>query len=137
MWNRRNKYGNKKVEICGIKFDSKKEGQRYLFLMDAQGKGLISGLERQVKAELIPAITEEYTEHLKTKEKVKTRTVQLAITYICDFRYMRKDGSIVYEDVKSSPESAALDKVFLIKEKLFRYRFGFPIRRVYTATEEI
>lgn len=130
------KYKNKKVEHDGIQFDSKKEMDRYLFLKQAEKDGSISNLERQVRFELIPAIYEEYIEHLKTKDKVKTRTVQLAITYTCDFKYT-KDGVDVIEDVKASPVLASLDKVFLLKEKLFRWKYGISIRRVYKATEEI
>lgn len=130
------KYKNKKVEYEGIQFDSKKEKDRYLVLKKAEDDGIIFGLERQVRFELIPAIKEEYIEHLKTKDRIKTRTVQLAITYTCDFMYV-KDGVNVIEDVKASPKLASLDKSFLLKEKLFRWKFGFPIKRVYKATEAI
>ena len=134
--NKGNKYGNKKVEYDGLKFDSKKEKDRYIFLKSQEMLGNIQDLQLQVKYELIPAIKEEYVEHLKTKDRVKTRTVQLAITYTCDFQYY-KNGVIVTEDVKASPKTASLDKTFLIKEKLFRWKFNRPIKRVYNATEEI
>lgn len=130
------KYRNKKVIIEGIEFDSKREGQRYLVLKDAQERGFISNLELQPKFELIPAIREEYVKHLKTKDKIETRTVQLAITYKADFRYI-KDGQTIVEDVKASPKMAALDKAFLIKEKLFRWHFGFSLKRVYKETDPI
>ena len=130
------KYNNTKIEFEGIKFDSKREMKRYLVLKEAQDKGIISDLELQPKYELIPAIREEYIKHLKTKDKVETRTVQLAITYTADFRY-KKDGVTVVEDVKASPNMAALDKAFLLKEKMFRYFFGFPIKRVYKETDPI
>lgn len=128
------KYHNKKVEFGGLSFDSKKEMQRYLVLKEAQDKGIISDLQRQVKFELIPAIKETYIEHLKTKDKVKERTIQLAITYTCDFLY-KKDGKTIIEDVKAA--SFMIPKEFVIKEKLFRWKYGFPIRRIYKATEEI
>lgn len=130
------KYNNKKVTIDGIEFDSKREGMRYLVLKDAQESGVISNLELQPKFELIPAIREEYIKHLKTKDKVETRTVQLAITYKADFSY-EKDGVRIVEDVKASPKMAALDKAFLIKEKLFRWRFGFSLKRVYKESDPI
>lgn len=130
------KYHNRKVVVDGIEFDSKKESQRYLVLKQAQNNGVISELTLQPKFELIPAIKETYVKHLKTKDKVCERTVQLSTTYIADFSYM-KDGLRIVEDVKASPHSAALDKVFLIKEKLFRYLFGYSIKRVYTPNEEI
>lgn len=130
------KYNNTKVEFDNIKFDSKREMKRYLVLKEAQDKGIITDLELQPKYELIPAIREEYIKHLKTKDKVETRTVQLAITYTADFRY-KKDDITVVEDVKASPNMAALDKAFLLKEKMFRYFFGFPIKRVYKETDPI
>ena len=130
------KYNNTKVEFDNIKFDSKREMKRYLVLKEAQEKGVITDLELQPKYELIPAIREEYIKHLKTKDKVETRTVQLAITYTADFRYKKGDITVV-EDVKASPNMAALDKAFLLKEKMFRYFFGFPIKRVYKETDPI
>ena len=113
----RPKYGNKRCALGDMEFDSKKEMQRYLVLKDAQERGIISDLERQPQFELIPKITETFVKHLKTKDKVCERTVQLAISYKGDFRY-KKDGIVVVEDVKASPHMAALDPKFLIKEKL-------------------
>jgi len=132
----RAKYGNKKVEYDSILFDSKREMQRYVVLKEAERKGVISDLELHPKFELVPAIKETYIKHLKTKDKVCERTAQLAITYTADFRYV-KDGKAVVEDVKASPHMAALDPKFLIKEKLFRAKFGFPIKRVYKPNDEI
>lgn len=131
---KRQKYGNSKVEYNGIKFDSKKEMQRYILLKQAEENGVISDLQLQVRFELIPAIKEEYIEHLKTKDKVKTRTLQLPITYTCDFRYM-KDGCEVIEDVKASPKM--LPKEFILKEKLMFWKFGIRIRKVYKDKEPI
>ena len=130
------KYNNTKVEYDGIKFDSKKEMQRYIVLKDAENSGVISNLELQVKYELIPAVREEYIEHLKTKDRVKTRTLQLPITYTCDFQYL-KDGVLIVEDVKASPNMAAIDKSFILKEKLFRWKFGYGIKRVYKPTDAV
>ena len=130
------KYNNTKVEYDGIKFDSKKEMQRYIVLKAAEDSGVISNLELQVKYELIPAVREEYVEHLKTKDKIKTRTLQLPITYTCDFQYL-KNGVLIVEDVKASPNMAAIDKSFILKEKLFRWKFGYGIKRVYKPTDEV
>lgn len=132
----RSKYKNTKVEYQGIKFDSKREMQRYIVLKDAEDKGIIQDLQMQVKYELIPAVKETYVKHLKTKDKECERTLQLPITYTCDFAYI-KDNEQVVEDVKASPKTAALDKVFLIKEKLFRWKFGFSIKRVYKPNDEV
>lgn len=128
------KYNNKKVEYNGILFDSKKEKDRFVFLKESEEQGLISNLQRQVKFELLPAIKEKYIKHLKTKEKECERTVQLAISYTCDFQY-EKDGVMVVEDIKPSP--ALIPKEFVLKEKLFRYKYGFSIKRVYKPNEKI
>lgn len=128
------KYNNTKVEYDGIKFDSKKEMQRYIVLKDAENSGAISNLELQVKYELIPAVREEYVEHLKTKDKVKTRTLQLPITYTCDFQYF-KDGVLIVEDVKASPKM--LPKEFVLKEKMMFALKGIKIKKVYSIKEEV
>ena len=128
------KYNNTKVEYDGIKFDSKKEMQRYIVLKDAENSGVISNLELQVKYELIPAVREEYIEHLKTKDKIKTRTLQLPITYTCDFQYL-KDGVLIVEDVKASPKM--LPKEFVLKEKMMFALKGIKIKKVYSVKEEV
>lgn len=128
------RYNHTTVEVDGLKFDSKKEYQRYLFLKDAEDKGLITDLRTQVKFELIPAVTEEYVEHLKTKDKIKTRTLQLAITWTADFVYL-KNGEEVIEDVK--PSKFLLSDRFVIKEKLFFWKYRKRIRLVYDVTDAI
>lgn len=130
----RSKYGNKKVEAFGRVFDSKKEKDRFMVLREAEADGLITDLQCQVKYELIPPITEEYIEHLKTKDKVRRRTVQFAITYTCDFQY-KKNGEMVVEDVKASKSLIA--KEFAIKAKLFRWKYGTSIRLVFKANDPI
>lgn len=128
------KYKNHKIEFNGIKFDSKKEMQRYILLKEAEDKGVIQDLKLQVRFELIPAIKEEYVEHLKTKDKIKTRTVQLPITYTCDFQYY-KNGELVVEDVKAS--KSMLPKEFVLKEKMMFALKGIKIKKVFSIKEEI
>lgn len=128
------RYNHTKVDIDGLKFDSKKEYERYLFLKDAQERGEISNLRTQVKFELIPSVTEEYVVHLKTKDKVKTRTLQLPITWTSDFCYI-KDGEEVVEDVKAS--KMLLSDRFVIKEKLFFWKYRKRIKLVYDAKEPV
>lgn len=128
------RYNHTKVEVDGLKFDSKKEYQRYLVLKDAEDNGIITGLQTQVKFELIPAVTEEYVEHLKTKDKIKTRTLQLPITWTSDFVYY-KNGEMVIEDVK--PSKFLLSDRFVIKEKLFFWKYRKKIRLVYDINDSI
>jgi hypothetical protein len=132
--NKSGKYKNHKVEFNGIKFDSKKEMQRYILLKEAEDKGIIQDLKLQVRFELIPAIKEEYVEHLKTKDKIKTRTVQLPITYTCDFQYY-KNGELVVEDVKAS--KSMLPKEFILKEKMMYALKGIRIKKVFSAKESV
>ena len=133
---RKGKYNNTKVEIDGIKYDSKKESQRNAYLELMQKQGLISDLKRQVVFELIPTIYEDKVVHLKTKDKIVQRVAQKAVTYKADFTYI-KDGQLVVEDVKASASYAALDKTFILKEKMMRYFHGIVIKRVYKANANI
>ena len=99
MYGPKNKYHAKKVTICGIEFDSKKEGMRWLLLKDMERTGEITDLQRQVPFELLPAIYRDEVVHLKTKDKVERRLVQRAVHYVADFVY-NKDGKQVVEDTK-------------------------------------
>ena len=134
MIKKRPKYGNKKVEYQGKLFDSKREMQRYIVLKEAEEKGLISDLRTQITFELIPAITEEYVEHLKTKDKIKTRVLQRAVTYKADFVYV-KNGEEIVEDVKIS--KALIPKEFALKEKIFFWKYGKRIQLVFNANDPI
>lgn len=130
----RSKYRNTKVEFQGIKFDSKREMQRYIVLKDAEVKGLIKDLQMQVKFELIPAVKETYIKHLKTKDKECERTLQLPITYTCDFAYT-KDDVLVVEDVKIS--ASLLPKEYVLKKKMMFALKGIKIREIYKVNEPI
>lgn len=133
--NKRNKYGNTKiVSENGDKWDSKREMKRWLVLKDAEQSGLITDLRRQVRFELIPAIKRKEIVQLKTKTKEVEKTEQQAITYTADFVYT-KDGKTVVEDIKPSPNT--VPKEFMLKAKLFFWKYGFKIRLVYKATEEV
>lgn len=133
---KRPKYGNRKVTFKGETFDSARERDRYIYLLEQEGRGNIMYLRRQVAYELVPEITESVEVQLKTKTKTVVKVVQRAVTYRCDFEYVRcSDGATIVEDVKICP--ALIPKEYVIKEKLFRWRFGFPIRRVYSATEGV
>lgn len=95
------KYHNIKCEYDGHKFDSKKEMQRYIQLINDVN---VSDVKRQVKFELIP----------------KTHKFR-SVSYIADFVYIR-DGEEVIEDVKGVET-----EVFKIKRKLFYYKYGKDI----------
>lgn len=129
-----NKYKNEKVEYDGIKFDSKRERDRYIVLKNAEKNGIISNLTLQPSFTLVPAIYHEETVQLKTKQKTVKRCDQLPITYKADFSYL-KDGILTVEDVKGS--EYMITEVFKIKEKLMYAIHGIKIKRVYKPTENV
>ena len=106
------KYGNKRIEIDGIRFASQKEGYRYVELKYLQRLGVISDLRLQVKFELIPKMKSE-----------KGKVIQ-PLTYIADFVYT-ENGKQIVEDVKGYKT-----KVYEIKKKLMRYVHGIEIKEV-------
>lgn len=55
-----NKYGNKKVVVNGVAFDSKREAMRYADLRFLENCGAILDLKRQVAYELIPVQREKH-----------------------------------------------------------------------------
>ena len=126
------KYGNKKVVVDGIEFDSRKEAQRYWELKLLQRAGQISGLELQKEFELIPAQYETYPRYGKTGKRLQDgkRCIEKSCTYKADFAYM-KDGQLVVEDTKGyrDPASAGYAK-FVIKRKLLLWRYGIKIIEV-------
>lgn len=126
------KYHNKKTEFDGITFDSAKEGKAYLVLKALQDEGYISELELQPKYELIPSIKEAYTKQLKTKTKQCERTVQLAVTYTADFRFIC-NGKQVVMDVKASPKM--IPPEFRLKAKMMRYFHGINVVCVFKLKE--
>lgn len=124
----RRKYGNKKVTIGGMVFDSKKEAKRFeeLFLMEKAGE--ISGLRRQVKYVLIPAqrefLDELYTRGEKKGENKPGRLLERECTYIADFVYY-KDGEVIVEDTKGFRT-----KEYIIKRKLMLYMHHIRIKEI-------
>jgi len=101
------KYNNKKIIYNGIKFDSKKEYQRYLELSLLERAGHIKDLRLQVKFELIPKCKGER-----------------ATTYIADFVYI-ENGQQVVEDVKGMKT-----EVYKIKKKLMNWVHDIQIREI-------
>ena len=122
---KRSKYHNEIVEVDGIRYDSKYEALRHNFLKLMEKAGEISNLRYHVKFELIPAITKEEIVHLKTKDKIVTKTVQTARYYEADFVYINKNGEEVVEDFKGQET-----ELFKFKAALFRYKYGKCIRIV-------
>lgn len=99
------KYGNTKIELAGITFDSKREAKRYQELVLMLGAGVISDLRLQPVYELQPAFRDASGKH------------QRAITYRADFAYV-ENGKQIAEDVKGM-----VLEVFKVKAKLFKYKY--------------
>lgn len=123
------KYKNKKVTIDGIEFDSKKEGDYYLYLKQLQDTGVISNLRMQVSYEIIPAVWGEKTVQLKTKTKTVKYSIQKATHYLADFVYVDcKTGTEHVVDVKG--KTAPLTEGFKLKQKLMRAVLGITVEIV-------
>lgn len=105
---KKNKFHAQKVDVDGIKFDSKWEAERYNQLQIMQRTGQIKDLQRQVKFILLDG-------YINNKgEKIKP------IYYIADFQYTDSTGQKIVEDTKSP---ATKTDVFKIKKKLFEVKY--------------
>ena len=114
----RRKFRNIKTEYNGIKFDSRKEANRYAELRLMERAGAIYELRRQVVFEIIPTQKDETTGEL----------VERPARYIADFVY--RDAfthKLIVEDVKSN---ATKTPEYILKRKLMYYRFGIRITEV-------
>lgn len=109
------KFKNKVSEINGIKFDSKKEGRRYLELLDKFKSGEISDLRLQTQFTLIEGFKTPAGENVKPER------------YIADFTYF-ENGEFVVEDVKS--DFTRKKDVYRIKKKQMLDIYGISIREV-------
>lgn len=118
-----NKYRNKKVEVDGIVFDSKKEAIRYRELSLLEKAGMIQNLQRQVKFNLIPTQREPDTIG-KRGGIIKGKLIEKECNYIADFRYW-KDGEMVVEDTKGVRTAD-----YKIKRKLMLYVHGIRVKEV-------
>lgn len=104
-----NKYHNTKVIYNGIKFDSKKERDRYIQLKQLHSLGQIESLELQPKFLLLDTI------HYKGKTYPKTY-------YKADFKYFDNEkGKYIVEDVKSPITTK--DKVYRLKIKMLLTKY--------------
>lgn len=121
----RRKYGNKKIKVGGLVFDSKKEYRRWRELGLLERAGEITNLRRQVEYILIPEqrvqSTETYTRGPKKGLCKPGELLERKVTYIADFVY-EKAGETVVEDCKGMRT-----KEYIIKRKLMLYQHGIRI----------
>ena len=107
------KYKNKKTVVDGIKFDSKKEANRYIELKLREKSGMIEKLRLQVKFVLIPK-----------------QEGERECSYIADFVYKDKEtGKTIVEDVKSSPRYKT--DVYRIKKKLMLFVYNIKVKEFF------
>ena len=102
-----NKFHAKKTELDGVLFDSKHEAGTYKKLKSLADAGIIQNLQLQQKFELQPGF--------KTKQGQTIRP----ICYVSDFTY-EKEGQMYVVDSKSP---ATRTPVYLVKKKLFQYKY--------------
>ena len=110
---RRSKYGNRRVEVDSITFDSEREAYHWQELLLLERIGEIHDLKRQVRYELIP------------QQKKNGRVVERACCYKADFVYTTKNGTTVVEDAKG-----VKTEVYRLKKKLMLYIHGIEIKEV-------
>lgn len=110
------KFNNEILKVGNLKFDSKKEYERYLELSLLQGQGKISDLKLQVKFTLAPSVK------FKNEKRAKP-----ALRYYADFTYV-KDGQLIIEDTKSEITRENAD--YRIKKHLMMSVLGLEINEV-------
>lgn len=96
------KYRAKKTIIDGIKFDSKREADRYCELKLLEKANEIRSLELQPRF------------LLQDKFKDRNGKTHRKIEYVADFMYINKDDKKIVEDVKGM-----MTDVYKLKKKLF------------------
>jgi len=100
------KYNNKKVEVNGIKFPSKLEGEYYLFLLEQQKQGIVKSFEMQVPFILLDSY------------EIGERKVQ-PIKLVLDFVVEYSDGRVEYQDTKGQ-----VKPMDIVKKKMFESRYS-------------
>lgn len=106
---KKSKYSSAKTDIDGIRFDSKKEAEFYAELKLREKVGEISHLRLQPRYLLQEAFKHDGKQYRE-------------IEYVADFEYI-ENGVTVVVDVKGFRTA-----VYMIKKKLFLYRYGSSIK---------
>lgn len=116
------KYGNQKITIDNITFDSTGEGLRYKELKLLAKTGQITDLQLQKKFIIVPEIREPDTVGPRGGVK-KGKLIQSAAYYIADFVYYDKNGKLVVEDFKGFKTD-----LYKLKKKLMKYIYNIDIK---------
>lgn len=107
---KKTKYGAHKTVVDGIKFDSRKEAERYYQLKFLEKQGTIKDLQRQVKFVLIP-----------TQRDKDGKLLERERSYIADFVYTMH-GERIVEDTKGFRTAE-----YKLKKALMLYIHGILI----------
>lgn len=106
FYQKQHKYRAKTVYHNGIKFDSKREGDRYIKLKLMEKAGVIKDLKIQPKFELQPKFDKD-GQHYRP------------IFYVADFQYILcETGKTIIEDSKGMKT-----QVYNLKKKMFEYKY--------------
>jgi|SRR5690625_774699 len=109
----RSKYGNRKVEIDGLTFDSKAEALYYSELKLRQRAGEIQSFKLQPRYRLLEGFTDKHGKKHRP------------IDYVADFEILHNDNTFEVVDVKGMQT-----QVFRIKEKLFCNKYPYKLTLV-------
>lgn len=114
---KKSKYNNRKTEVDGITFDSKKEAEYYCQLKLLKRAGEIKDFGMQQRYELLPTFKKNGVTHR-------------SITYIADFVITNNDGTTEIIDIKAAKNFKT--DVYRIKKKLFEHKYpDLTIKEVY------
>lgn len=128
MRKRRLKYGNKRVEYDGIKFDSKVEMERYKVLKRFEEAGLIEGLVCH------PRFPFEMDDGRRVVIRSEHRNT--LARYTADFEYYKLPGRVrVVEDVKNP--YTAKEGGFKLRRAVFEMIYGLELRIVFDPHAEV
>ena len=103
------KYKSKKVTIDNITFDSKMEGQYYLYLKELKSEGEIKDFTLQPEFILQPKFEKDGKKYLPIK-------------YKADFKVIHNDDSVKIIDIKGQ-----VLPLFKLKEKMFHYNYDHDL----------
>mgnify|MGYP000936216011 FL=1 len=100
-----NKYNARKTTVCGHTFDSKREAEYYLELLDQKKRGEVASITTQPTYELLEGFTDNMGKKLRP------------ITYTPDFLVKYADGHTEVVEVKGMKT-----RDYILRKKLFLHK---------------
>lgn len=100
-----NKYGARKTTVCGHTFDSKREAEYYLELLEAKRRGYVLEITLQPSYILLGGFVDN------------TGHKQRMITYTADFLVRYADGHVEVVEIKG-----VRTRDYMLRKKLFLYK---------------